>query len=147
MPQKNSKRIKSVYRKPWLDLTLELESGLWDTVGWCKKQLVNLTIRIILVLLFSKGMGLSLMKNRILRCWDCPFFLNWIRVCTLSLLLELPLGKLHPWFSPWSFFFSGIFYSNPTLYGITVVMPGVVLPISTWIFWISYKTSIMNCWS
>lgn len=42
MPQKNSKRIKSVYHKPWLDLTLELESGLWDTVGWGKKQLVDL---------------------------------------------------------------------------------------------------------
>ena len=50
-----------------------------------KISLFNLTIRIILVLLFSKGMGLSLMKNRILRCWDCPFFLNWIRVCTVSI--------------------------------------------------------------
>ena len=87
-----------------LELASELESDLWDTIGWAKKwfvgfnfektQLVCLTGLITVVLLMWKWMGLFFRKNHLLRCWDWPSLLNWIWVLTLSLLLKLPPRKL-----------------------------------------------------
>ena len=42
----------------------------------------------------GEWMGLSLIRNHLLNCWDCPFLLKWIGTFTLPLLLELPVGAL-----------------------------------------------------
>ena len=98
---------------------------------------------ITLVLLTWKWIGLFLRKNHLLRCWGWPFLLNWIGVLTLSLLLKLPPRKLEPWFVLWSFFFLRLLYIFISLpYDLAwnaVVMSGLVLLVTTWICWISYK--------
>ena len=47
---------------------------------------------VILLLLMWKLMGLSLRKNRLLRCWGWLSLQNWIGALTLSLLLKPPLS-------------------------------------------------------
>ena len=47
---------------------------------------------VILLLLMWKLMGLSLRKNRLLRCWGWLSLQNWIGTLTLSLLLKPPLS-------------------------------------------------------
>ena len=87
-----------------------------------------------------KWMGLFLRKNHLLRCWGWLSPLNWIGDLTLSLLLKLPPRKLEPWFVLWSFFLLCISINLP--YGHAwnaVVMSELVLPVSTFNCWISYK--------
>ena len=58
-----------------------------------------------LVLLMLKWMGLSLIKNHLLRCGGWLSLLNWIRTLAFSLLIKLPARKLEPCLVLWSFFF------------------------------------------
>ena len=51
-----------------------------------------------LLLLLQKWMDLSLMENHLLWYRDSPSLPNWIRVLTLSLLVNLFLRILEPWF-------------------------------------------------
>ena len=53
-----------------------------------------MTCLITMVLLMWTWISLVLSKNRLLRCWGWPSFLNWIGTLALSLLLKLPPRKL-----------------------------------------------------
>ena len=68
-----------------------------------KLNLFHLTNRTTVVLLIWKWVGLSLIKNHLLRCWNSRFILNWVGVLIFSLLGRLSLRKLEPWFILWSF--------------------------------------------
>ena len=64
-----------------------------------KVNLIDLT-----VLQHVNWVGLHLMENHLLRCWDCIFFLIFIRALTLSSLLKLPIKTVEHWFLLWSLF-------------------------------------------
>ena len=51
-----------------------------------------------------KRMGMSLMKNRILRCWDCLSLPNWIGAFALSLFIKLHPRELESSFIPLNLF-------------------------------------------
>ena len=90
-----------------------------------------------------KWMGLFLRKNHLLRCWGWLSLLNWIGGLTLTLLLKLPPRKLDSWFVLWSLFLLRLLCISINLtYNHewnTVVMSGLVLLVTTWNCWISYK--------
>ena len=68
----------------------------------------------------AKLMGMSLLRNHLLRCWDYLYLENWVRTLILSLLLKLPPRKLEPWIILWSFFLlKSIFISVNLLYVFT----------------------------
>ena len=50
-----------------------------------KRKLFYLIACITLMLLVRKWVGLSLIKNRLLRCWGCLFLLNWIGTLAISM--------------------------------------------------------------
>ena len=87
-----------------------------------------------------KWMCLSLMKNHLVRCWDCLFLLDWIEVLKLSLLLKL--RKLKSWFSLQKLFFLSLVFVTINLpFSIawnTIVMSRLVLFLAAWICWILY---------
>ena len=85
-----------------------------------------------------------------LRCWSWLSLLNWIGALTLSLVLELPLRKLEPWFILWSFFLLRLLCISINLqYGHTwntVVKSGLVLLVATlvdvhlnWLNWFHFR--------
>ena len=85
----------------------------------------------------------SVLEEKSLRNWGWLCLLNWIRALVLSLLLKLPPRKLKPWFILWSFFLLRLLCISLNLpYGHvwnTVVMSGLVLLVTTWNCWITYK--------
>ena len=50
-----------------------------------KRKLFYLIACKTLMLLVRKWVGLSLIKNRLLRCWGCLFLLNWIGALVISM--------------------------------------------------------------
>ena len=90
-----------------------------------------------------KLMDLFLRENHLLRCWGWLSLLNWIGGLTLTLLLKLPPRKLDSWFVLWSLFLLRLLCISINLpYNHewnTVVMSGLVLLVTTWNCWISYK--------
>ena len=103
----------------------------------------RLTGIITLVLLMWKWMRLFLRKNQLWRCWGLLSLLNWIWALTLSLLLKLPPRKLESWFVVWSLFLLRLLCISINLPYThawnTVFMSGLVLLVSPWNCWISYK--------
>ena len=96
-----------------------------------------------LVLLMWKWVCLFLRKNHLLRCWSWLFVLNWIGALTLPLLLKLPPRKSELWFILWSFFLLMLLYISTNLpfshAWNTAVMPWLVLLVTNWNCWRSYK--------
>ena len=112
-----------------LELASELESdSLWTGAG--KGLFISILEKINLFHLTSNAdaidvkMDGSVLKNHLLRYWDCLSLLNWIRALILSLLLKLPLKKLKPLIRSLMFLSSGValylYKSNIQLYEYTV---------------------------
>ena len=140
-----------------LELASGFESDLRDYCGqgrevscWfqCWKNSTGLSSPITLVLLVWKLMGLFLKKNHLLRSWGWLSLRNWIGALTLSQLLNLPSGKLEPWFVLWSFFLLRLLCISINLpYSHawnTVVTSRLVPLVATWNYQISSKNGYVG---
>ena len=73
-------------------------------------------------------------KKHLWRCWDCFSLLDWI--VAVFLLLKLPPTKLESWFVLWRFFLMRLLFVSinlpPGLAWNTVIKPGLLFPVATW---------------
>ena len=83
--------------------------------------------------------------------WGWLSLLNWIGALTLPLLLKVPPRKLESWFVLWSLFFLSLLCISANVpydhAWYTVVMSGLVLLVTSWNCWISYKNEYADWYS
>ena len=101
-------------------------------------HIINLTT---CVLVMWKYMGLLLMKNLLVTCWDC-LLLNCIRVLTWFLMITVSKNFCEVSFCEGCTWSLSVFY--PALHGILHGISGIVLLIAAWICWITYKNSYIR---
>ena len=136
---------------PWY-VTTDIDIGFCNWIWWSrhcglgrkwiddlmleKRNWFNLTLWLHVVLLIWKWITLSLMKNHILRRWDC---LEGSRINWDSYIVSIVSKKNGALIISMKFLFSEVVLFSISLAWIAVIMSSVVVLVSTWICLICHR--------